>query len=164
MTRFLQIFIVLIVLIFIFFAIGKVKKQSSEEAMEEMIATDKAFSEMCKQKGLRQSFITFADENVYKMTDGAYPIVGRKALEESFKESNEENFKLEWYPVRAQVAESGDLGYTTGNWKISLQDSVLHGCYVSIWKKQKDGTWKYVLDGGNKCPDPEKNPVKLDPL
>lgn len=164
MTRFLQIFIILIILILIFFAIVKVKKQSGEVAREEIISTDKAFSEMCKQKGLRQSFIAFADENVYKMTEGAYPIVGREALEESFKQSKEGDFNLEWYPVRAQVAESGDLGYTTGNWKISMQDTILHGCYVSIWKKQKDGTWKYVLDGGNKCPDPDKNPDKLAPL
>lgn len=74
------------------------------------------------------------------------------------------DFKLQWYPVKAEVAESGHTGYTTGNWKITTPDSTVHGCYVSIWKRQKDGTWKYVLDGGSACPDPEKNPNKLKPL
>lgn len=27
-----------------------------------------------------------------------------------------------------------------------------HGKYTSIWKKQKDGSWKVVLDMGNASP------------
>jgi len=34
-------------------------------------------------------------------------------------------------------------------------DTVIYGVYVSIWKKQKDGSWKYILDGGNTTPKPE---------
>jgi ketosteroid isomerase-like protein len=30
-----------------------------------------------------------------------------------------------------------------------LKDTVLRGTYVSVWKKQKDGKWKFMLDTGN---------------
>ncbi len=32
---------------------------------------------------------------------------------------------------------------------------VNYGKYVTIWKKQADGTWKFVVDVGNKSPAPE---------
>jgi len=43
------------------------------------------------------------------------------------------------------------MGYTYGIYALALNqnDSLSFGTYVSIWKKQKDGTWKFVLDSGN---------------
>jgi ketosteroid isomerase-like protein len=29
------------------------------------------------------------------------------------------------------------------------KDTTIFGTYTSIWKKQSDGTWKFVLDTGN---------------
>jgi hypothetical protein len=31
-----------------------------------------------------------------------------------------------------------------------------YGNYMSVWKKQDDGSWKFVLDGGNTTPPPVK--------
>ncbi len=58
---------------------------------------------------------------------------------------------MTWKPKGANVAASGDLGYTYGVYEIhtSAQDTVLYGTYVSIWKKQQNGKWKFVLDSGN---------------
>lgn len=32
---------------------------------------------------------------------------------------------------------------------------VAYGKYNTIWKKQRDGTWKVVLDMGNSSPEPK---------
>jgi ketosteroid isomerase-like protein len=66
---------------------------------------------------------------------------------------------LEWTPVKADIAASGDLGYTYGTSVFTEKSkdgkSVRrYGKYVTIWKKQKDGNWKIVLDMGSPRPAP----------
>lgn len=60
-------------------------------------------------------------------------------------------FAVTWEPTSAEVAASGDIGYTLGNFtfQTSMPDgSPLndHGKYATIWKKQADGTWKVAVD------------------
>ncbi|MEL5996060.1 Cif family virulence factor [Hymenobacter segetis] len=57
--------------------------------------------------------------------------------------------KLTWYPVLADAAQSGDMGYTTGPWTM-LQNNrpVAAGEYVTVWRKQLDGRWKFAIDMG----------------
>jgi ketosteroid isomerase-like protein len=54
----------------------------------------------------------------------------------------------------ADISASGNLGYTYGLFNIHTTSGNLlgRGKYITIWKKQTDGTWKYVLDGGNEGP------------
>ena len=59
-------------------------------------------------------------------------------------------FSLTWQATRADVAASGDLGYTAGNYtlKIPNESGVLindHGKYVTTWKKINGG-WKVTED------------------
>jgi hypothetical protein len=41
------------------------------------------------------------------------------------------------------------MGYTYGIYTLIVNDSAYKGTYVTIWQKQADGTWKFVLDTGN---------------
>jgi ketosteroid isomerase-like protein len=52
---------------------------------------------------------------------------------------------LVWWPLWAGVSRSGDLGFTTG--PFTLDDKPI-GHYFTVWKKQPDGSWKWVFDGG----------------
>ena len=67
---------------------------------------------------------------------------------------------LTWTPVHADMAASGDLGYTYGNYVTKSKDKdgkpvTQYGKYMSVWRKQKDGTWKVVADMGNASPEPK---------
>lgn len=55
--------------------------------------------------------------------------------------------KLSWYPVLADAAQSGDLGYTTGPWTL-LQNNrpISAGEYVTVWRKQLNGQWKFAVN------------------
>jgi ketosteroid isomerase-like protein len=71
-----------------------------------------------------------------------------------------EGTSLTWTPVRGDMAGSGDLGYTYGNYVFKSKDKdgkiVPHyGKYMSVWKKQKDGSWKVAVDMGNSSPEPK---------
>ncbi|MFC7667557.1 DUF4440 domain-containing protein [Hymenobacter humi] len=57
--------------------------------------------------------------------------------------------RLVWYPVLADAAQSGDLGYTTGPWTSFKNDEPqASGEYVTVWRKQPDGKLKFVVDMG----------------
>ena len=58
---------------------------------------------------------------------------------------------LNWHPVSANVAGSGDLGYTYGTYELSFDGPggeriVDNGKYMTVWKKAADGSWKVVAD------------------
>jgi ketosteroid isomerase-like protein len=61
---------------------------------------------------------------------------------------------LTWDPSRAEVSNAGDLGYTVGEYRISGVDADgvhrgVEGTYVSIWRRQEDGSWKAEMTLGN---------------
>jgi uncharacterized protein (TIGR02246 family) len=66
----------------------------------------------------------------------------------------DKSFAISWKTTHAEVAKSGDLGYTTGTYEDSFKGPdgkqvTETGKYVCIWKKQKDGTWKAIHDTWN---------------
>lgn len=62
---------------------------------------------------------------------------------------------LTWEPSFAEIAASGDLGYTTGPFQSRNADTgeVQHGHYVSVWRKHGE-RWRVVVDGGSSHPPP----------
>jgi len=63
------------------------------------------------------------------------------------------NAKLTWAPLQVDVAASGDLGYTWGRYEFRSpgadgQERVGGGFYLTIWKRQPDGSWKFAIDTG----------------
>ena len=118
-----------------------------------LIDTDLSFSEMSEQEGATAAFLEYADSGVVLFRNGVTPIQGYSALAEFYSSIPPNEAKLTWRPENAEIAASGDLGYTWGNYYLESSDSLgnmnkQQGNYVSIWKKQADGRWKFVLDGG----------------
>jgi ketosteroid isomerase-like protein len=69
------------------------------------------------------------------------------------------NFTLSWEPLRADIAASGDLGWTTGSYTSEGigpdgEPRRGQGRYVTIWRKAADGSWKVVMDLGNPTQSP----------
>ena len=95
--------------------------------------------------------LTYADDSVVRLNEGEWPLIGKQALIKNWKDK-EGTKSISWKPFKVEAALSGDLGYTLGNWQLKTKDSTIYGNYYTIWKKQKDGKWKYVTDGGNNTP------------
>jgi ketosteroid isomerase-like protein len=58
---------------------------------------------------------------------------------------------ISWKTTKVEVAQSGDLGYTSGAYEFTMNDATGkavpdHGKYLEVWKKQADGKWKCVMD------------------
>ena len=82
---------------------------------------------------------------------GAQMTQGRQAIGAGF-DGFPEGAVLEWWPVAAEIAASGDLGCTVGEARIATLN--YYSKYLTIWRRQPDRTWKFVADGGNVRPAP----------
>lgn len=77
------------------------------------------------------------------------------------------NFALQFQATKIDVAKSGDLGYTQGTYTMTMTDPKTkqpwtdRGKYVTVYKKQADGSWKAVSDILNSdLPMPGPAPTK----
>ena len=115
-----------------------------------LLQTDKAFSDMSIEKGMKAAFIEYIDSNGVLLKPNQLPIIGANAIDYLI-EQNDTGYTLNWQPQYAYVASSADLGYTYGIYALHPNniDTVIYGTYVSIWQKQGDGKWKFVLDSRN---------------
>lgn len=141
--------------VLLFFA-SCAQQEDSETLKSEVISTDREFSKRAQEKGLAEAFVYYADERVIKPNAGQQPIFGKYALMESY-EKNPPNYTLVWEPLRAEA--SGNLGYTFGSYTLTSKttdgkDTVQYGNYISVWKRKRDGSWRYVIDTGNSTPGP----------
>jgi len=124
--------------------------QTINSNTKSLMETELAFSKRCVEVGISPSFLEYFTD------DG---IVFRPQPESSKKVYTERNPKgvLNWWPVFADVSFSGDMGISTGPWeyhRAQLSDPILaYGYFVSVWKKQKDGSWKVAIDLGIDTPE-----------
>jgi len=125
-----------------------------EKNKRELINADIAMSNLAMKEGFNHSIFLNADTNIVKFQENRLPLIGKNKLA-VILEKNADIKTLSWKPVGADVAAAGDLGYTWGNWKYKAPDTTYYGNYFTAWKKQKDGSWKVALDGGNSSPKPE---------
>jgi len=131
-----------------------------EKEKGDLLKTDIEFSRTSVEKGAAEAFYLYLADDAVQLPAGLPPIVGREKIRESMSGSSKA--VLKWEPVKAEVAKSGDLGYTWGNYEISWQGEdgkteMLYGKYLNIWKKQSDGTWKAIVDIGNQSPPQKKD-------
>jgi hypothetical protein len=129
-----------------------------------VIAAERAFSARAGQVGVSASFLEFMADDAVVFAPGP---VGAKAFflaQPPDKAPKDGGTRLAWWPNFAGVARSGDLGFTTGP---ASENGAAPGVfYFTVWKKQPDGGWKWVFDGGVKAdganaPGPEQAPRTL---
>lgn len=121
----------------------------------ELIEADRAFAASMAEGGLEAWVDHFAPEGA--MISGQGEITGEPYIRAAMAPVlTDSTVAFTWSPQRARVAESGELGYTVGDYRISRRDStgqlaetLDRGKYVSIWRRQPDGSWKVVADIGS---------------
>jgi ketosteroid isomerase-like protein len=117
----------------------------------KLLEADKAFSDMCEKQGMKDACIAWMDdENGVLLRPHHLPVAGAHAIDYLIQ-LNDTGYVLKWQPHNAEVAQAGDMGYTYGIYSIipSVADTQLLGTYVNVWKKQKDGSWKFVVNSWN---------------
>lgn len=119
---------------------------------------DLAFSDLSVKKGFRAAFDDFIVDDMVKLDAGRHPTIGKVAVLANLSDYNP-NLTISWEPMGADISASEDLGYTWGIATITRKQddgSIKTGYakYITIWKKNSDGKWQVVLDGGGSNPGP----------
>lgn len=83
------------------------------------------------------------------------PLSGKNALQKFIATSfTLPDYDIVWHPQKAEVARSGELGYTSGSYEMSFRRPrgklfFDKGKYLMVWKKQSSGGWKVLFDVSN---------------
>ena len=129
---------------------------SAKETADTLRQLEGEFMKAAAEHG-SQGYLSYYAEDAVEVPNGAPIIQGKVNIAKTMGFLDDKNNQLTWTPVGADISASGDLGYTYGTYAFRSKDKdgkpvVDHGKYTSIWKKQKDGSWKVVLDMGNASP------------
>ena len=116
---------------------------------EAVLAADAAWENVYAAKNLEKA-VAFCDEKASLLWPNM-PIVTRKA---AVREAIAKDFAagdLTWHSNNAGAARAGDLAYTSGTYQWKLKGAsgkglVDKGKYLTVWKKQADGSWKVLFD------------------
>lgn len=126
-------------------------KQDAKSAIQQ---ADLDFCKAARERRL-DGWMSFWAPDATLMAPGQPPLKDPEKLRAHYAKSfADPNFSIDWRPVIADAAQSGDLGYTIGTAEIHFtgKDGKIEtrpGKYLTVWKKQKDGSWKVVADLGN---------------
>lgn len=121
-----------------------------EQAIAEIRTTELQFAKMAKNAGIKQAFVSFAAPDAVLLRNKKI-IRGDEQIKAYFENKTLQNVQLSWTVEFADAAESGDMGYTYGPYTFQATDSsgvviADKGYFHSVWKKQSDGSWKFVWD------------------
>lgn len=129
-----------------------------EKTKAELMAVDSAFSAMSEREGSVAAFHHYIADDGRALPQQGYPR-SRDDFARMLQEEGDgaETTQLTWEPLMADAAASGELGYTHGRYTFARTDergetSYTYGYYVTIWKRQADQQWRFVLDAGNEAP------------
>ncbi len=125
--------------------------KSKDKAKKEIAQAERDFEKMAAEKGIAEAFGYFADTNAVIKTANDSLIRGKEGIRNFFTTDNFKNAAVKWSPDFIDAALSGDMGYTYGKYTWQSKDSTgkiteSSGLFHTVWKKQKDGGWKFVWD------------------
>jgi ketosteroid isomerase-like protein len=147
-----------LLLALVFAAVASAQQGGYTPALVSLVSAERAFARTSVDKGIRESFLAFfADDGINFQP---HPTKTREAYLKRPAPTSRPPVTLNWEPVFADVSRAGDLGYTTGPYRLTDQSPehrpTRHGYYFSIWKRpQPDGAWKVAVDAGIETPAPD---------
>lgn len=121
--------------------------RDADATRETLVATDRAWARTAADPDRFAAF--FADAGTFLLPEGTV-VKNREAVRRAMAIlAKTPGFSLTWLVSTAEVAASGDLGYTHGTYTLTGPDPAglarrTTGPYLSVWRKQPDGQWKVV--------------------
>jgi len=133
-----------------------------EKLKAELAAMEDAFCAMAREKGILAAFEHFAAPDVAFVDTDPRQFRGLAAVRQRLG-PDRPGITLTWSAMFTDVSDDGTLGYNWGRYEwrgpgADGQPVVRTGFFLTIWKRQPDGTWRYVMDNGA----PDRPPPKRD--
>jgi ketosteroid isomerase-like protein len=129
------------------------QEPDSSSALFSMRETERNFARESVKIGRNAAFAEYFAEKSILFTD--------KWITNGKQYSNERKpapVVLKWEPEFMDIADSRDFGISTGPWEAQeyrpFTAPLATGYFLTVWKKEANGTWLVLLDGGSETPAP----------
>ena len=127
-----------------------IDRGTQAQAREEIRRAEEAFCAMAERDGVKAAFLAFAAEDAVLNRQGRI-VAGREAIAKYFDEQPTHDVKLRWQPEFVDASPDGKLGYTFGPFTYTALDAAgkkleSSGVFHTVWRRQPDGSWKFVYD------------------
>lgn len=132
----------------------------SAKAVEEIVAADRAFNDMARDRGEQAAFAAYMDPTLgMELVPNEDPAKGTDKIKAIHTDTTVPS-PLVWEPAEAFAAKSGDFGMSWGHWHVtSKSGGALTGKYMTVWHKDANGDWKGLMDTG--VPDGPTQPAPV---
>lgn len=128
------------------------RQEQTKGGMDQvLLAADKAWEKVYSAKDLSKS-VAVCDEQGSLLWPNTPIVIGKKAIAKAIQDDFSSG-DLTWHANAVGVARSGDLGYTSGLYEAKFKSTAGaaadNGKYLTVWKKEADGSWKVLFDTFN---------------
>jgi ketosteroid isomerase-like protein len=118
-----------------------------------MLKADRDFNQAAVERNLERFLSFVADDATFESAEGR----GRESVAKAWAPFFDPNGPtITWTPLKAEALVAADVGYTVGRWQRSRtvdgKTTKGQGQYLTVWRKQKDGSWKAIFDTGSTVP------------
>ncbi|MGV3697329.1 YybH family protein [Flavobacterium sp.] len=143
--------ILLAMIITLFSCSDKTNVNDRKKAVAEVFEAEEDFKNLAGSKGIAEAFYAFADESAVIKRENDTLIKGKGNIKTYYSQPKFKKASVTWKPDYVDVSEDGSMASTYGNYIWTVTDSVgnkkeFKGIFHTVWKKQKDGSWKYIWD------------------
>ena len=123
-----------------------------EDDVLALISAERAFCKKAADTSIRDAFYEYMADQAVIFRPG--PVNGKEFY---LGRPSNPGPVLNWWPTYAEIAGSGELGWTTGPWEYrSAKDKPAEafGHFATVWQRQLDGKWRVLIDEGHSCAQP----------
>jgi ketosteroid isomerase-like protein len=130
-----------------------VREKGFPARLAPVVEAEHAFAQSSIDRGMKDAFISFAAPGGVLFRRGPVNAI------ETWKNRNPApTGLLTWWPSYADVSDAGDMGWTTGPYefreKPADEKPAGTGHFFTVWQRQPDGTFRFVVDLGIEHPAP----------
>ena len=118
---------------------------SSQKPVQSIVESERSFAKRALEVGIGPSFLEYMTDDAWIVSP--YPMRAK----DYYTGRKPDAAILEWAPNFADAASDGSFGYTTGNWQYREKkgaEPTAFGEFNTIWVKQSNGNYKWVVDLG----------------
>jgi ketosteroid isomerase-like protein len=112
-------------------------------------AAEESFARAFAERDAERFFAHLAPEATF--LGGPKPLRGAAEVETGWRPFfASDAAPFSWHPTQVAVADDGKLGVTSG--PVLSPDGQHVGAFVSVWRRESNGTWRILFDTGPPCP------------
>lgn len=116
----------------------------AQKPLETLITAERKFAQLAADKGVKEAFLTNSTPQSI-IFDKNKPV----NAQQSWQARPNASFQLIWQPAYAGIARSGEIGFTIGPYIVEIRNKqVAWGQFSSLWEKDTEGQWKFMIDIG----------------